>query len=673
MPLKSLYCWCLLLLVALQGVARAEADDDHARPGWAMFHDRSGTLGIDDVLQPEIAAQFVQREGHPRLGYRQGAVWLRVTLERPRPNVAVWWLGLQNPTLDSVTLYQPLPEGGLRLTRAGDREAWPGRDVEFHSPLFRVEIPAAQALTVHLRIAGFGPQSFALMLWTPERFVADAARLQLLHGLIFAALLLLMLSNLWLYAATGDGTFGLFSAFTLANMLTMLGAEGYLYQYLLREQPRLNEWLFVLSWLWATPLGLAFVSRYLRLREVAALARAVNWGLLLAVGVALAASFIVPLPAGHALRPLYQLWNLSCILLALLVSSWMSHRGLRRARVLSGILLVFLATLLLRVLRNLGMLESGLLVDNAYYFGMLAYALVVSSAVSRSYENLRQEKAAVQARALALAQQHERRLEEEVAKRTRALAATVTQAELALDLERHARDEQRQFLATVSHELRTPLAVIDTTAQNLELDAEGCPAQARERYRKILRATERMTQLLNGALDEQRFELLRRGSHLRQVPLAPLLEDAARAASLLGDGHRFEVDAGQLPASVRCDPDLLVLVLRTLADNAVKYTPPGTCVRLGGQALADRVRIDIEDDGPGIAADELPRLFEPNFRGRGAGDQPGSGLGLPLARRMLEMQGGTLEIHSAPQQGCRARLELPLGADQPSVSGRVKL
>lgn len=309
--------------------------------------------------------------------------------------------------------------------------------------------------------------------------------------------------------------------------------------------------------------------------------------------------------------------------------------------------------------RNLGWIEAGMLVDNALYLGMAAYALVMSSAVSRSYENLRRDKELAKSEALALAQRNEQHLETVVAERTRALEATVAQVQAALSLERHAREEQRHFLATVSHELRTPLAVIDATAQNLEIDHEDGDPAALERYRKILRATERMTRLISSSLDEQHFGLLRSVAQMRETATAPLLHDAASSARVLGETHVIRVEESRLPASLHCDPELLLLVLRTITDNAVKYTPAGTRVVLGGWADDEGVKLQVSDDGPGIAAEDLPRIFEPNYRGRSAGDKAGTGLGLSLAQRMMQMQGGSIAIASTPGAGCQVTLLLP--------------
>lgn len=179
--------------------------------------------------------------------------------------------------------------------------------------------------------------------------------------------------------------------------------------------------------------------------------------------------------------------------------------------------------------------------------------------------------------------------------------------------------------------------------------------------------------LINDSLHEDGFELLRRGTRIGATRLAALLDDAAAAAGALSDGHRLEIDARDLPDAFLCDGSLTRLVLRTLADNAVKYTPGGTRIVLRGRRVPAGVELEVEDDGPGIAPADLPHVFDRFFRGRNVGRKPGTGLGLPLARRMVEMQGGTLNLVSEAGHGCRATVFLPADANRAAVAAQASI
>ncbi|MDD5247605.1 MAG: HAMP domain-containing sensor histidine kinase [Rhodocyclaceae bacterium] len=229
----------------------------------------------------------------------------------------------------------------------------------------------------------------------------------------------------------------------------------------------------------------------------------------------------------------------------------------------------------------------------------------------------------------------------------------------ALALEREVHREQRQFVAMLSHELRTPLAVINVVMQNMALfDADELAPSARARVAKAQAAIARLMSITDECLTPERLGVGHGTLALEAVPVRALLEDAAKAAQLHAEDHRVEI-ACEPAVAAWCDASLLRLVLRTLVDNAVKYTPAGSCVVL--RALADQpaIRIEVADDGPGILADELPHIFEKYFRGRSALAHAGTGLGLPLARQMIVRMGGSFDVASTPESGTVFTVTLP--------------
>jgi signal transduction histidine kinase len=290
---------------------------------------------------------------------------------------------------------------------------------------------------------------------------------------------------------------------------------------------------------------------------------------------------------------------------------------------------------------------------------------VLNYAVSRGHQALREAADAAQARALALSQRNARELEARVAERTADIAAAMRQVEGSLALERSLRARQREFFATVSHELRTPLAVIDTSAQNLALAQPPLPEAAHGRVDKILAAAQRLAALLDRQLRDEPGTDEAPAAHPRTCAVADLLREATASARLLGDDHRLQIDAPADGESFECDPELTRLALANLVENAVKYTPAGTTVKVRarreGQRATDALLIEVVDDGPGIPPSARPRLFFAPWRGEAAAGVAGTGLGLMLAQRMVQAQGGTLELLDRDGGGTVARIRLPTG------------
>lgn len=224
---------------------------------------------------------------------------------------------------------------------------------------------------------------------------------------------------------------------------------------------------------------------------------------------------------------------------------------------------------------------------------------------------------------------------------------------------------QKKFASMVSHEFRTPLATIDGAIQRLEMTAEsaGADEATRKRYRKIQVAVDRILAMLDEYLSPERMATLGRERAPNQVDPVALLEGAAAQAR--SPQHAITVVAGKdLPASLRCDPAGLQLALQVLLDNANKYSPEGSAIEVFGAAAPEGgVAFIVADAGPGLMEDEIPLLFDKFFRGAAAATQAGSGLGLYMARAVVEQHGGTLTASNRPGGGAQFRIWLPFPFD----------
>lgn len=239
-----------------------------------------------------------------------------------------------------------------------------------------------------------------------------------------------------------------------------------------------------------------------------------------------------------------------------------------------------------------------------------------------------------------------------------ALLAAYALAGVALRPLDEAVRERSEFVALASHQLRTPLSTIRTSAE-LARDARGVtPLEAMD---AILKQTERME-----ALAARLTELARAESSPRSAPASTDL--AAAAAGVVASMQLLAERAGVVitaevapPAlSVRAEPAETTELLAAVVDNAVKFSPRGAIVALRASADRGRVVIEVADQGPGIAPEDLPFVAEPFFRGRDGRDvRGGHGLGLAIARAIVERRGGQLSLASTPGRGTVVRIVLP--------------
>jgi signal transduction histidine kinase len=223
------------------------------------------------------------------------------------------------------------------------------------------------------------------------------------------------------------------------------------------------------------------------------------------------------------------------------------------------------------------------------------------------------------------------------------------------DLERSRRD----LVANVSHELKTPIAAIRAHLENL---ADGVEAADPETLQVMLAQTERLTRLVDQLLDLSRLESGEVPFQQEVVGIAPLVE---RVISEITIGRaisdiRLEAEVGE-GLVAEADPERIHQVLFNLVDNAVRFTPPGGEIRVTARRTDGRVEISVADTGVGIAAEHLPRVFERFYRvdASRSRDDGGTGIGLAIARSIVEGHGGRIVARSDPGRGSTFTFDLP--------------
>ena len=230
-----------------------------------------------------------------------------------------------------------------------------------------------------------------------------------------------------------------------------------------------------------------------------------------------------------------------------------------------------------------------------------------------------------------------------------------------LSARRELAEQQKKFASMLSHEFRTPLSTIDGAVQRLEMTGAHHDEGTRKRYRKIQTAVDRMLALLDDYLSPERMASIGRRRQPNEVSPLALLENAAEQARARRAAIRVVEDG--LPQWIRCDPAGMRLVLDILLDNAIKYTDDSDEITLvGKKATEGGIELSVSDLGAGIPADEVGKLFDRGFRGRSANGVPGSGLGLYMARAVVEVHGGTLTVENFSESGKKFRIWLPIPA-----------
>jgi PAS domain S-box-containing protein len=248
-----------------------------------------------------------------------------------------------------------------------------------------------------------------------------------------------------------------------------------------------------------------------------------------------------------------------------------------------------------------------------------------------------------------------------------AVLRDISARQRAEDALRDAVSAREDMLGIVSHDLRNPANAVKMLAKSILDDESGNPISHHiaERVSVILQAAGQMDALIQDLLDTTRLA----GGRLHVNPQAV---DTAEIAGRSIEGLRPLADAGRVallldvPSNlpkIWADPNRIAQLLSNLVGNAIKFTPPEGTATLSARADGDEVLFTIIDTGEGIAADQLPHVFERFYQVKRSGrssSRHGAGLGLPISRGIVEAHGGNIWIESTPGVGTTVRFSLPV-------------
>jgi len=258
---------------------------------------------------------------------------------------------------------------------------------------------------------------------------------------------------------------------------------------------------------------------------------------------------------------------------------------------------------------------------------------------------------------------HSRELEDKSASLERASAELRAANEQLKSLDRLKDD----FMSSVTHELRTPLTSIRALAELMLDDAttgDGMGAEQRQHFLSIIVAeAERLTRLVNQVLDMAKIESGHADWHSSELDLAALVRSSAQTVcELLRErGARLELELPEQPVMVLADADRLTQVMLNLLSNAAKFVPAGQgLIQVKLMRSGARVQVEVQDNGPGVPPAQQELVFEKFRQGGDSSNRPqGTGLGLPISRRIVEHFGGAMWLRSEPGQGACFGFWLP--------------
>ncbi len=220
-----------------------------------------------------------------------------------------------------------------------------------------------------------------------------------------------------------------------------------------------------------------------------------------------------------------------------------------------------------------------------------------------------------------------------------------------------------EFISLASHQLRTPLATISMSAQMLLNGALGAlDGETRKQVAEIFKTADQMAALIELFLNVSRVEMGRLAIDPQPTEVAPFIKEALQKIRPQAEEKKIKLQTKipkDLP-SINADRKVLYMALENLLTNAVKYTPAGGCVGVAVEKNNDDIVFSVADNGIGIPKDQLGLVFNKMFRASNVGAIKGIGLGLNMARNIIQQSGGRIWVRSQPGQGSEFFISLPL-------------
>jgi len=230
-----------------------------------------------------------------------------------------------------------------------------------------------------------------------------------------------------------------------------------------------------------------------------------------------------------------------------------------------------------------------------------------------------------------------------------------------------------EFIDNLSHELRTPITTIGLLAETLARDAEaagdGIPPRMADRIGKLEAETATVGQMITELLDLARIESGGRQLHLDDVDLGRVAEDTVERLRPFAERQHVQLETTVAPdlPFVSGEAAQLGQVFANLIHNAVKFSPPQTAVMVSVLRVGDELQARVADHGMGIAATDLPRIFERFYKAdRSRASGGGTGLGLAIARHVIEGHGGRIAVESVEHEGATFTITLPIAGTRPA-------
>ncbi|CAO3351007.1 hypothetical protein [Azospirillum palustre] len=601
---------------------------------FARLVDPDRKLDFAAILKADADGQMEPREDFRGVGQTRDIHWYRFDLMREPGAPADWLLEMGEAYIDHLDLFIPKANGAVgrpqdpaayRLVRLGDFVPFSQRPMKTRLHSLPLTLPEGKPVSLYLRIDSVSAIRLSARVWSPAAYVGHQTKDLLFQGGFLGVLGILVLGYVALGLLLRDGALLSYTAYVGTVFCYYLFANGIGATLL----PDLPGWLMNLlvgsSGFLGFATALIMWVYILDLQTRAPKLARCYQGLALLVLLALPTT-VSPLYA--LTNPVVTLSALVVVVIALVLTArmaWLNPSDLSPRFYLASTL-VSLSGLIMAQLILRGALPADFFIADPYQVASMVAVLVLGTGLALRIGRLQTERL-----------------------RAREESAFATKRA----------EEQRSFVAMLSHEFRTPLAAIDSAAQMIELSGAVESPSALTRLQRIRSTTHKMAELVDLFLSSDALDQGALALKPEPVVLGQLMDEVLGGLMETEAEERLDlsIDAPDRPMLV--DAPFLGVAIGNLVQNALRYSPADTAVRVSAFDDGGGIVIRVADRGLGMTPEEVERIGSIYFRASSSRGTKGSGLGLYMTQKIVAAHGGTLSVQSEHNEGSVFTIRLP--------------
>ncbi|MES2725722.1 MAG: 7TM diverse intracellular signaling domain-containing protein [Bacteroidota bacterium] len=568
------------------------------------------------------------------IGFTANYYWLTFSVQNNTDVKKTYYLETARPITDYVHLYTEFTNGMIKSQESGDAMPFAERDYEHRKTIFKIELPANEKVNFYLNLKSDGEViNLPLKLSTADELIIQTYKEQLVYGIFYGILLLATITYLFFYFALEDKSFLYYFLYVGFVGLLQFALDGFFYQYFGPNAGILSLKAVIIFAALSTLFFVKYTQWFLHVSEHFKSLDKIYKGLFIAILVL----FIVCVLAPQIPTLSYTIINAMALLSLVLVIATVVVSIIKKVKVdpffIAGISCMVLGFTIF-ILNNFSIIPNSFITENSSKLGTGLEVIFLSLSMSNRIRKLRSEKEMAQS--------------------------------IALKKSEDMNDVKSYFMNNMSHELRTPLNAIMGIADVML--SENIDPKIKENFEIIKYSSQGLLSSVNDILD---FSKIEKGElkldYVEFEPVQLFIQinySANKQALDKGLLFTYEVDEN-LPSLLLGDNVRLSQIMNNVISNAIKFTNVGWVnVRVKIIAQYDNeivLQIAISDSGVGIPKEKIESIYE-SFSQESITNKRkfgGLGLGLSIVKKLVDLQGGKINITSKTGQGTNCTIELP--------------